>query len=85
MDEEGEIAHTCITSGGVISEPTEETLRQFEEEQKIKRKRRMEYMRIVEESSLKRAEIEQEHRTNFKESERMRRQVIEDYGKSTLL
>lgn len=85
LDEEGEIAHTCITSGGVISEPTEETIRQFEEDQRAKRKRRMEYMRIVEESSLRRAEIEQEHRIDFKESDRIRRQIIEDYGKSTLL
>ena len=38
-------------------------------------------MRIVEESSLRRAEIEQEHRIDFKESDRIRRQIIEDYGK----
>lgn len=54
LDEEGEIAHTCISSGGGISGPTEAAQRQFEEEQEAKRKRRAEYMEIVEESVFQR-------------------------------
>ncbi len=60
LDEEGEIAHTCISSGGGISGPTEAAQRQFEAEQEAKRKRRAEYMEIVEESALKRKRMEQE-------------------------
>ncbi len=60
LDEEGEIAHTCITSGGGVSGPTEAAQRQFEAEQEAKRKRRAEYMGIVEESALKRKLMEQE-------------------------
>ena len=60
LDEEGEIAHTCITSSGGVSGPTEAAQRQFEAEQEAKRKRRAEYMGIVEESALKRKLMEQE-------------------------
>lgn len=32
LDEDGEIAHTCISSGGGVSGPTEAAQRQFEQE-----------------------------------------------------
>lgn len=60
LDEDGEIAHTCISSGGGISGPTEAAQRQFEVEQEEKRKRREWYMEIVVESALKRKLMEQE-------------------------
>ncbi len=60
LDEEGEIARTCAVSGGGISGPTEEEMRQFEAEQAAKRKRREEYARLNEEAALKRKLMEQE-------------------------
>lgn len=61
LDENGEIEKYRVTGGGGnLVGPTKEDQRQFEAEQKTKQKRREEYMQIVEESSLKRAEAEQE-------------------------
>ncbi len=98
LDENGEIAHAAGSSGGGnIVGPTEEEQRQFEAEQAEKRKRRAEYMRILEESSQKRVEIEQENRTVQLESELLKDnehhyqqqkaydKAIESYEKGTLL
>lgn len=95
LDEDGEIAHACGSSGGGnISGPTDEEMRQFKAEQATKRKRRAEYMQVIEESTLKQAKIEQEHRTDSLESSWQSRQfyqqkihdkVMGDYEKGTLL
>ena len=61
LDENGEIAHAAGSSGGGnISGPTEEEQRQFEAEQAAKKKRREEYVRLNEESVLKRRMMERE-------------------------
>ena len=60
LDEDGEIAHTCLTTGGGISGPTEAEQRQFEAEQAAKKKRREEYAHLNEEAALKRKLMEQE-------------------------
>ena len=57
LDEDGEIAHMCGSSGGGgITGPSEAEMRQFEAEQAAKRKRRAKYMQILEESALERSE-----------------------------
>lgn len=58
LDENGEVARWRLTSGGKLVGPTEEEQRQFEAEQKRKAEKRAEYMRILEESTVKRAKIE---------------------------
>ncbi len=96
LDENGEIARFRASShGGNFTGPTEAEMRQFEAEQAAKRKRRAEYMHIVEESSLKRLEIEQEQRADQIKSEQLDNaeqhyqqsvydKVIESYEKNTL-
>lgn len=60
LDENGDIEKFRVTGGGGnISGPTEEEQRQFEAEQAAK-KRREEYVRLNEESALKRRLMEQE-------------------------
>lgn len=57
LDEDGEIAHACGSSGGgELTGPTEAEMRQFEAEQAAKRKRRAMDMQIIEESALERSE-----------------------------
>lgn len=98
LDENGEIAHAAGSSGGGnIVGPTEEEQRQFEAEQAEKRKRRVAYMQILEESSQKRVEMEQENRTEqielelLKDNEHRYQQqkaydkAIESYEKGALL
>lgn len=58
LDENGEVIRWRLTSGGGLVGPTEEEQRQFKAEQKKKAERKAEYMRILEESSIKRAEME---------------------------
>ncbi len=59
LDEEGNVKNFVVTGGGgKIVGPTEEEQRQFEAEQAEKRRRRIEYMRIVKESALRRAAME---------------------------
>jgi len=59
LDEDGELSRCRGSSGGGgIVGPTEEEQRQFEAEQKKKAEKKAEYMRILEESALKRAEIQ---------------------------
>lgn len=96
LDENGEIARFRASShGGNFTGPTEAEMRQFEAEQAAKRKRRAEYMQIVEESSLKRTEIEQEQRAEQIKSEQLKDteqhyqqsvydKLIESYEKGTL-
>ena len=61
LDENGEIARFRASShGGNITGPTEEEMRQFEAEQAAKKKRREEYVRLNEESVLKRRMMERE-------------------------
>lgn len=95
LDENGEIARCRASSGGgELIGPTDAELRQFEAEQAAKRKRRAEYMQIIEESALKQVKTEQEHRTDSLESawqseqfnqQEMYDKVIEYYEKGTLL
>ena len=97
LDENGEIEKYRVTGGGGnLVGPTEEEQRQFEAEQAAKQKRREEYMRIVKESSLKRAEAEHELRSEqIKENQlkekdqhyqqRIYDKVVESYEKGTLL
>ncbi len=59
LDEDGELSRCCSSSGGGgLVGPTEEEQRQFEAEQKKKAEKKAEYMRILEESAIKRAEIQ---------------------------
>jgi len=58
LDKNGEIVRWRLSGGGGFSGPTEEEIRQFEAEQKKKTEKKAEYMRILEESALKRAEIQ---------------------------
>lgn len=58
LDENGEIVRWRLTSGGGLVGSTEEEQRQFEAEQKKKAEKKAEYMRILEESAIKRAEME---------------------------
>lgn len=97
LDENGEIARFRASShGGNFTGPTEEEMRQFEAEQAAKRKRRVEYMQIVSESSLRRSEMEQEQRAEQIKSDQLNdteqhyqqreyNKLIESYEKGTLL
>lgn len=53
LNKDGEVEHSCVTSGGGIIGPDEHTLRQIEREQEIKQKRKDENRRIAEEVELK--------------------------------
>lgn len=52
LNKDGEVEHSCVTSGGGILGPDEHTLRQIEQEQERKQKRKDENRRIVEESEI---------------------------------
>ena len=84
LDEEGEIAHTCITSGGGVSGPTEAAQRQFEAEQEAKRRRRAEYMGIVEESALKRKLMGQEANEQYYKASITKEKVSAVYEKNSI-
>ncbi len=61
LDENGDIKNCTVSgSGGRITGSTKEEQEQFEAEQKAKRKRMAEYTKMLEESSLKRAQEERE-------------------------
>lgn len=60
LDENGNVANATITSPGGFSGPTEEEMRQFKAEQAAKRKRKIQYHRMVEESAWKHAQMQQE-------------------------
>jgi len=61
LDENGDIARSRASShGGNFTGPTEEEQRQFEAEQKKKAEKKAEYMRILEESALKRNQFMKE-------------------------
>lgn len=53
LNKDGEVEHSCVTSGGGILGPDEHTLRQIEQEQKEKQKRKDENRRIAKEAELK--------------------------------
>lgn len=62
LDEEGNVRNCTVTGGGGrITGPTEEERRQFEAEQEAKRKRRVKYIQIMEESAEKRRLQEKEN------------------------
>ena len=84
LDEDGEIAHTCITSGGGVSGPTEAAQRQFEAEQEAKRRRRAEYMGIVEESALKRKLMGQEANEQYYKASITKEKVSAVYEKNSI-
>ncbi len=61
LDENGDVKNCTVTgSGGTITGPTKEEQEQFEAEQAAKRKRMAEHTKMLEESSLKRAQEEKE-------------------------
>lgn len=61
LDENGDVRNCTVTgSGGTITGPTKEEQERFEAEQEAKRKRRREHTKLIEESSMKRAEAERE-------------------------
>lgn len=61
LDENGDIKNCTVSgSGGTITGPSKEELEQIEREQKAKRKRMAEHTKMLEESSLKRAQEERE-------------------------
>lgn len=61
LDENGDIRNCTVSgSGGTITGPTKEEQEQFEAEQAEKRKRMAEHTKMLEESSIKRAEEEKE-------------------------
>jgi len=61
LDENGELSRCCSSSGGGgLVGPTEEEQRQFEAEQKKKAEKKAEYMRILEESALRRGQLTKE-------------------------
>lgn len=61
LDENGDIKNCTVSgSGGTITGPSDEELRQIKAEQAAKRKRMAEHTKMLEESSLKRAEEEKE-------------------------
>ena len=61
LDENGDVRNCTVTSSGKLTGPTEEEQRQFEAEQAKKRKRRVKYIRILEESAEKRKLQEREN------------------------
>lgn len=62
LDENGDVRNCTVTgSGGRITGPTEEEMRQFEAEQAKKRKRRAKYIQILHESAEKRKWQQQEN------------------------
>lgn len=92
LDENGNIEKYRVTGGGGnLVGPTEAEQRQFEAEQAAKKKRREEYMRIVEESSIKRAEAEkdlrseQEKENNQNYQQKVYDKIVESYEKGTIL
>ena len=60
LDENGDIKNCTVTGSGTITGPSKEELEQIEREQKAKRKRMAEHTKMLEESSLKRAQEEKE-------------------------
>ena len=60
LDENGDIKNCTVTGSGTITGPSKEELEQIEREQKAKRKRMAEHTKMLEESSLKRAQEERE-------------------------
>lgn len=60
LDENGDVKNCTVTGSGRITGPSKEELEQIEREQKEKRRRMAEHAKILEESSLKRAEEEKE-------------------------
>ncbi len=61
LDENGDIKNCTVSgSGGTITGPSDEELRQIKAEQAAKRKRMAEHTKMLEESSLKRAGEEKE-------------------------
>ncbi|MCI8365714.1 MAG: hypothetical protein HFG34_12335 [Eubacterium sp.] len=61
LDENGDVRNCTVTGSGKLTDPTEEEQRQFEAEQAKKRKRRVKYIRILEESAEKRKLQEREN------------------------
>ena len=53
LNKDGEVEHSCVTSGGAILGPDEHTLRQIEQEQEKKQKRKDENRRIAEEAEIR--------------------------------
>ena len=60
LDENGDIKNCTVTGPGTITGPSKEELEQIEREQKEKRRRMAEHTKMLEESSLKRAQEEKE-------------------------
>ena len=54
LNENGDVEHSCVTSGGGIVGPDEKTLRQFEAEQARKKKRYEEKQQLDQETAIAR-------------------------------
>jgi len=54
LNENGDVEHSCVTSGGGIVGPDEKTLRQFEAEQARKKKRHEEKQQLDQETAIAR-------------------------------
>lgn len=61
LDENGDVRNCTVTSAGKITGPTKEEQEQFRAEQEKKRKRRVKYIQILEESANRKRIQEQEY------------------------
>jgi len=83
LDENGEVVRWRLTSGGGFSGPTEEEIRRFEAEQKKKAEKKAEYMRILEESAIRRAEMQyNQYQKNLQEIS-VNKSLVSFYKEST--
>ena len=79
------ISRCCSSSGGGgLVGPTEEEQRQFEAEQKKKVEKKAEYMRILEESAIKRAEIQHKQQQNNLQKISENKSLAAAYEKNTM-
>jgi len=85
LDEDGELSRCCSSSGGGgLIGPTEEEQCQFEAEQKKKAEKKAEYMRILEESAIKRAEMQyNQHQKNLQEIS-VNKSLVSSYEANTM-
>lgn len=82
LDENGDVRHCTVSGSGRLTGPTKEEQEQFEAEQAKKRKRLAEYKELIEESSMKRAETEQEATKKYFITTLVKDTVsVMDYGK----
>lgn len=76
LDENGDVRNCTVTGGGRLTGPTKEEREQFEAEQARKRKLRIKYIQIQEESAERRWKEEQE-RLRFLQSRLMEQKLFD--------